>query len=134
MVLNRRPFNFSFIFGNGKKSRCQVRGVRWVGANNSFVFRQKLVGEDGSVKRGDVMVKQPGLFSPKVGAMSSHFFTQSPQNFAVEPGIHSLARWVKFFMNNPHSRQRVMIMLLRLLLAWVTLGFFTGRIVAVSGS
>jgi hypothetical protein len=26
--------------------------------------RQKLLGEDGNVRRGVVMVKQPGLFSP----------------------------------------------------------------------
>ena len=72
-----------------------------MGDNIKFVFHQKLVGEDGSVRRGFVMVKQPGLFSPKLGAMSSHFFTQSPQNFAVEPRIHSLAWWDKFFMHNP---------------------------------
>jgi len=53
-----------------------------VGDNSNFVFRQKLVGEDGSVRRDVVMVKQPGLFSPKLGTMSLHFFTQSPQNFA----------------------------------------------------
>ena len=53
-----------------------------MGDNSNFVFRQKLVGEDGSVRRGVVMVKQPGLFLPKLGAMSSHLFTQSPQNFA----------------------------------------------------
>jgi len=33
--------------------------------------------------------------------MSSHFFTQSPQNFAVEPGIHSSACWDKFFVHDP---------------------------------
>jgi hypothetical protein len=47
------------------------------------------------------MVQQPGLFSPKLGAISSHFFTHSPQNFAVKPGIHSLACWDKFFGHNP---------------------------------
>ena len=47
------------------------------------------------------MVKQPGLFLPKLGTMSLHFFTQSPQNFALEPGIHSLACWDKFFMHSP---------------------------------
>ena len=72
-----------------------------MGVNSNFVFRQKLVGEDGSVRRGIVMVKWPGLFSPKLGAMSSHVFTQSLQNFAVEPGIHSLSCWDKFFVNNP---------------------------------
>jgi hypothetical protein len=61
------------------------------------VFRQKLLGEDGSVRRGVVMVKQPGLFSPKFDATSSHVFTQSPQNVAVEPGIHSLACWDRCF-------------------------------------
>jgi len=72
-----------------------------VGDDSNFVFHQKLVGEDGSVRRGVVMVKQPGLFSPKFGATSSHVFTQSPQNVAVEPGIHSLACWDKFFVHNP---------------------------------
>ena len=72
-----------------------------MGYNSNFVFRQKLVGEDGSVRRCVVMVKQPGLFSPKLGTMSSHFFTQSPLNFAVEPGIHSLAYWDIFFIHNP---------------------------------
>ena len=71
-----------------------------MGDNSNFVFRQKLVGEDGSVRRV-VMVKQPGLFSPKLGTMSLHSFTQSLQNFAVEPRIHGLAFWDKFFMHNP---------------------------------
>jgi hypothetical protein len=43
------------------------------------------------VRRGVVMLKQPGLFLPKFGAMSSHVFMHLPQNVAVEPGIHSLA-------------------------------------------
>jgi hypothetical protein len=64
-----------------------------VGDNSHFAFSQKLLGEDGSVRRGVVMVKQPGLFSSKFGATSSYVFTQSPQNAAVEPGIHSLAFW-----------------------------------------
>ena len=71
-----------------------------MGDNSNFVSHQKLVGEDGSARWGVVMVKQPGLFSPKLGAMFSHVFTQSPQNFAVEPGIHSLACWDKFFVHN----------------------------------
>jgi hypothetical protein len=64
----------------------------------NFVFRQKMLGEDGSVKRGVVIVKQPGLFSPNFGATSLHIFTQSPQNVAVETGIHNLACWDKFFV------------------------------------
>ena len=71
-----------------------------MGDDRNFVFRQTLLNEDGSVRRGVVMVKQPGLFSPKFGAKSSHVFTQSPQNVAVEPGIHSLACWDKFFVHN----------------------------------
>ena len=72
-----------------------------MGDNSNFVFRQKLVVEDGSVRRGVVMVKQSVLFSPKLGAMSSHVFMHSPQNFAVEPRILSLACWDKFFVHNP---------------------------------
>jgi len=68
--------------------------------NRNFVCSQKLLSEDGSVSRCVVVVKQPGLFSSNLGSMSSHFFTQSPQNFVVEPGIHSLASWDKFFMHN----------------------------------
>ena len=68
---------------------------------SQFIFRQKLLGEDGCVRRDVVMVKQPGLFSPKFGATSPHFFTQSPQNIAVERRIHSSACWDKFFVHNP---------------------------------
>jgi hypothetical protein len=92
VVSNWRPFSFNFIFGNRKKSQ----GAR-SGNNRHFAFRQKLLGEDGSVRRCGVMVTQPGLFSPKFGATSPHVFTQSPQNFTVEPGIHSLFCWDKFF-------------------------------------
>ena len=104
-----------------------------------FVFLQKLVGEDGSVRRGVVMVKQPGLFSPKFGATSSHVFTQSPQNFAIEPGIHILAFWDKFFIHNPLDVQvsddhavDIAFHLSGLFLASMTWGFSTGRTVALS--
>jgi hypothetical protein len=60
-----------------------MRGARWVGDNSNFVFGQKLLGEDRRVRRGVVMMKQLGLFSPKFGATSSHVITQSPQNIAV---------------------------------------------------
>jgi hypothetical protein len=74
----------------GRNHRVPIRGVRWEGDDNHFVFRQKLLDEDGSVSRGVVMVKHSSLFSPNDGATSSHVFTLSPQNVAVEPGIHSL--------------------------------------------
>jgi hypothetical protein len=77
---------------------CQIRGARWVGDDSHFEFLQKPLGKDGSVRRGVVMVKQPGPFSPKFGAMSSHDSTQSPQNVAVETRIHILACWEKFFV------------------------------------
>jgi hypothetical protein len=66
-----------------------------VGVDNHVVFRQKLKGEDGSVRRGVVMVNQPGHSKvlAKFGATSSHVFMQSQKNVSVEPGIHSLARW-----------------------------------------
>jgi hypothetical protein len=60
------------------------------------VFSQKLLGEDGSVRCG-VMVKQPGLFSPKFGVMSSQVYKQLPQNVAVESRINSLACWEQWF-------------------------------------
>jgi len=45
-----------------------------VGDNTIFFCSQKLLGVEGSVSRCVVMVNQPGLFSPKFGTMSSHFF------------------------------------------------------------
>ena len=54
-----------------------------MGNNSIFVYRQTLVGKDGSVRCGVVMEKQTGLFSPTIGATSSHVFVQSLQNFAV---------------------------------------------------
>jgi hypothetical protein len=71
-------------------------GVRWMGVTAILYFSGKLE-EDGSVRRGVVMVNQPGLFSPKFGATRSHVFTQSPQNIAVEPRIHSLVCWDRCF-------------------------------------
>jgi hypothetical protein len=62
-----------------------------VGDDSGLVIRQKILGEDGSVRRDVVMVKQPGLFSPKFGTTSPHVFMQLPQNLAVRPGIHILA-------------------------------------------
>jgi hypothetical protein len=68
-------FQLQFYFWKQEEvTGCQTRGVRWMG-NDS----QKLLGEEGSVRRGVVMVKQSGLFLPKFGATSSHVFTQSPQ-------------------------------------------------------
>jgi hypothetical protein len=68
-----------------------------VGDDSHFVLHHKLLGEDGSVRWSVVTVMQPGLFSPKFGATYSHVFKRSPQNFAVEPGIHSLASWDRCF-------------------------------------
>jgi hypothetical protein len=42
--------------------------------DSHFVFCQKPLGEDEIGRRGVVMVKQPGLFSPMFGATSSHVF------------------------------------------------------------
>jgi hypothetical protein len=68
-----------------------------VGDDSHYMFHPKLLGEDGSVRRGVVMVKQPGLFLPTFAATSSLVFTQSPQNVALEPRIHSLACWDRCF-------------------------------------
>jgi len=109
-----------------------------VGDDKHFFFHQKLLDDDGSVRQSFVMVKQPGLFSPNFGATSSHVFTQSPQNVAVEPGIHSLACWDKFFVHNPLDVKEsddhaldIAFHLSGLFLALVTWGFSTGRIVAL---
>jgi hypothetical protein len=97
-VIKPASFQLQFHFWKWKEvTGCQIRGVRWVGDDRHFLFRQKEIGENGSVRRDVAMVKQPGLFSPKFGATSSHVFTQPPQNVTVELGIHSLAFWDRCF-------------------------------------
>jgi hypothetical protein len=98
VVSSRRPFSFSFIFGNREKSHSAKSGeYGGCGMPATSYFAAKVLGEDGNVSRGVFMVKQPGLFSPKFWATSWHVFTQSPQNIAVQPGIHSLACWERCF-------------------------------------
>jgi hypothetical protein len=63
-----KPASFQFqchFWKYEKVTGYQIRGVRWVGDGSHYVYRQKQLGEDGSVRRGFVMVKQPGMFSPK---------------------------------------------------------------------
>jgi hypothetical protein len=78
-----------------------------VGDDNHFVFRQKLLDEDGSVRRGVVMVKQPGLFSPKFGATSSHVFTQSQysQEFTFWPVGTGASRYHNFCIDGGTSSE-----------------------------
>jgi hypothetical protein len=54
----------------GRSHRLPNHGSKVGGDDRHFLFRQKLLGEDGSVKRDVVMVKQPGLISPNFGATS----------------------------------------------------------------
>ena len=74
-----------------------------MGDNSNFVFRQKLVGEDRSVRWGAVMVKQQGLFSPKLGAMSDVFarFQAVAAKLRRRTQNSHLAFWDKFFVHNP---------------------------------
>jgi hypothetical protein len=80
-----------------RSHRVPNQGSTVGGDDCHLVFHQKLLGEDGSVRGGVVMVKKSGLFSPKFGATSSHVFTESPHNVAVEPGIQGLACWNQCF-------------------------------------
>jgi hypothetical protein len=74
----------------GGSHRVPNQGSTVGGGWQPFLFHQKHLGEDGSVRQGVVMVKQSGLFSPNFRVMSSHVSMQSPQNVEV-PGIHSVA-------------------------------------------
>ena len=139
MVSNQCPFNFNFLFGNRKKSQCAKSGEYsgWRMTAILFFARNCWVRTevwDGALSWWSSQVCSRQSF----GATSSHIFTQSPQNFTVEPRIHSLASWDKSFVHNPLDIKKVMIVLLTLLftrLAFfvlVTRGFSNGRIVALS--
>jgi hypothetical protein len=53
VLSNRCLFSFNFIFWKQEEvTGCQIRGVRWMGYYSRFVFLQKLLGEDGSVRWG----------------------------------------------------------------------------------
>jgi hypothetical protein len=78
----------------GRSHRVPNQGSTVGGHDSHLVFRQKLLG----MRRGVVMVKAArSFFSPKFGTTCSHVFTYWPQNVTVEPGIHSLACWVRCF-------------------------------------
>jgi hypothetical protein len=85
IVIKSASFQLQFHFWKQEEvTGYQIRGLRWVGDDSHSVFRQKLLlGEDGSVRQGVVMVKQPGLFSQTFGVVCSHVFTQPSQNVAV---------------------------------------------------
>jgi hypothetical protein len=64
-----KPASFQLQFHFWKSEEvtgCQISGVRWAGDDNSIFFLQKLLGEDGSMRRVIVMAMQTGLFSPNV--------------------------------------------------------------------
>jgi hypothetical protein len=93
---NRRPSaSVSFLWKYEKVTGCQIRRVRWVKDDRHFVLRQKQLGEDGSVRLGVVMVKQPVLAEVRgdVFARSDAVATK----VAEEPGIQSLACWDRCF-------------------------------------
>jgi hypothetical protein len=55
-----KPASFQLQFHFWKQEEitgCQIRGVRWVGDDSYFVFRQKLLSDNGSVRGGVVMMK-----------------------------------------------------------------------------
>jgi hypothetical protein len=59
----------------GRSHRVPNQGRTVGGGWQPSLSHQKLLGEDGNVRQGIFMVKQPSLFSPKFGAMSLHVFT-----------------------------------------------------------
>jgi tRNA U34 2-thiouridine synthase MnmA/TrmU len=62
-------------------------------------FCQRFLGEKQSVKRFVVVMQQPVLLSPKLGAKSSNVFTQSPKNATIACGIDCLALQDEVFVN-----------------------------------
>jgi hypothetical protein len=79
----------------------EQRRVGRVGIESNFLSGQEFSGENGSVRRCVVVMKQPVFLSPKFAAKSSHNFTQSPLNVTVVCGIECLVFQDVFFVNNP---------------------------------
>jgi hypothetical protein len=91
----------------------QVRRIGWV-EDDSHVFGQKLPGKKGRVKLYVVM-QQPILLSPNIGAKSLHNFTQSPLNVTIVCGIDCLVCQDEFCVNNsPLMLKKMFSMILTL--------------------
>jgi len=69
--------------------------------DSHFVFRQKLVGEDGSVRRGRCHVEAARSVLAKVWGDVFTRFHPVAAKVPFEPGIHILACWDKFFVHSP---------------------------------
>ena len=105
VVSNWRPFSFNFIFGNRKK----LQGAKsW--EYSGWGMTAILLFTRNCWVRTDMWDRALSWWSSqvlvKVWMISSHVFTHSPQNVAVEPEIHSLACWGEFFVHKPPLRQR----------------------------
>ena len=88
-----------------------------MGDGSHFVFRQKLLGEDGSFHgeaARSVLAKVWGDVFP--------LFTQSPLNVPVEPGIHILPVGTNSLCTFHLTSKKVLTMLLTLL--FTCLAFF----------
>jgi hypothetical protein len=81
----------------GRRHRMPNQGSTVGGGWQPFLVSPEAAGWGRKCRWGVVMVKQPGLFLPNFRATSLRVFTWSPQNVTVEPRIHSLAPWDKFF-------------------------------------
>jgi hypothetical protein len=90
MVSNWHPFSFNFFFGNRRKSnQGSVVGGGW----QPFFVSPETIGWGWKCETGRCHGEAARSFHQSLGAMSWHIFTQSLQNVAVEPRIHSLACW-----------------------------------------
>jgi hypothetical protein len=65
--------------------------------DSHFVFRQKLLDEDGSVRRGRCHGEAPSSVLAKVRGDVFERFHAVAAKVAVEPVIHSLACWDRCF-------------------------------------
>ena len=77
-----------------------------MGDDRHFVFRQKLLGEDGSVRWGCHGEAARYVLAKVWGNVFAHFHAVAPQNVTVEPRIHILACWDKFFVHNPFDAKK----------------------------
>jgi hypothetical protein len=73
-----KPFSFIFNRRNRDKSQGATQVIMVSGDDNHVAFGQKFPDEKGSVKWCVVMMQQPVLLLPKLGAKSLHIFKQSP--------------------------------------------------------
>ena len=77
-------FDFCFFsFGNNKKHRGQIWGIRWLQPHYCVASGQKFAHKQRCVRKGVIMLKMPIFVLPQIAAFLAYCFAQIAYNLQV---------------------------------------------------